>query len=254
MNEKIKVMYAGFWLRFFAYIIDLAIIAAVTAALLRPVFAMFSLPVGSASLSLYGVSGLMMFLLYFILMTKFTNGQTLGKMIIGLRVISPDEDKISWKTIIFREGVCRYFLQAFPWGVLYVVAAFTGKKQGIGDLLCDTYVVKDEVYELVNSLDCINIDDSFADSNYAGSGTAMYSSENVIGSTISHATDSDTVISAHPTAGAKIYSSENVDASTYNKLENSVVVECNVSENVIEEKEENDTRDDSLDESDTKGA
>jgi uncharacterized RDD family membrane protein YckC len=149
MKDKTKVMYAGFWLRFLAYIIDIAIIAAASAALLRPIFIQLSLPISSATLSLYGIVSLTLFLLYFILMTKLTNGQTLGKMIFGLRVISLEENNISWKTILFREGVCRYFLQAFPLGMLYVVTAFTGKKQGIGDLLCDTFVVKDEVYELI---------------------------------------------------------------------------------------------------------
>ena len=179
-----KVMYAGFWLRFFAYIIDITLIAAATAAILRPVFATFSLPVNVAFLSIYGIGGLVMFLLYFILMTKLTNGQTLGKRIMGLRVISLDEEKISWKTTIFREGICRYFLQAFPGGILYVVAAFTEKKQGLGDLFCDTYVVKDEVYELINSLDENGARSTMVAENVskeAGGRTSAYSSESTVG-------------------------------------------------------------------------
>ena len=238
-------MYAGFWLRFFAYIIDITIIAAVTAGLLRPIFAIFSLPISTASLSLYGISGLVMFLLYFILMTKITNGQTLGKRIIGLRVISLDEEVISWKTIIFREGVCRYFLQAVPLGALYVVAAFTGKKQGIGDLLCDTFVVKDEVYELVRSLNYSIVEESSDDSNYVNPVSAMYSSEKVVGNTLTDATDNNTVDSTYSSAGVDNYSRE--ISAGYGS--NSIVVECTVDENVIEsENKENDTRDNSTEE------
>lgn len=152
MKEYSNTVYAGFWLRFWAYLVDIAITTAVTAAIIKPLFHLVSLPIGTGTLSIYGITKLVLFLLYFILMTKFTNGQTLGKMILGLRVISTTEETLSWGTILFREGVGRYILQAIPGGVLYLITAFTPKKQGIADMFSDTYVVKEDSIQLIKEL------------------------------------------------------------------------------------------------------
>ena len=145
------VVYAGFWLRFWAYLFDLAVIAAITGGFLRSIFRILNIPTGSSIISLYGAFSLLLFLSYFFFMTRFTNGQTLGKMIMGVRVIALDDSeskKLSWKTLLFRECIGRYILQAIPLGVLYLVTPFTPKKQGLADIFADTIVVKDEVYQL----------------------------------------------------------------------------------------------------------
>ena len=153
MNNNPSIIYGGFWLRFWAYLIDLAVIQGLRFILLGTIFNIFSLNRGSGILSAYGFLNLVLFLTYFILMTKITNGQTLGKMILGLRVISLEEDVLTWHIILFREGIGRYILQAIPLGILYIVTAFTGKKQGIADLFADTVVVKEDVYLLTMELD-----------------------------------------------------------------------------------------------------
>jgi hypothetical protein len=81
---------AGFWPRFFAYIIDLITIAAISFLLVRPILSLFNIetmPFWLGSTIVYiGVIGA----LYFMLMTKYL-GQTVGKIIFGLRVIRQDE-------------------------------------------------------------------------------------------------------------------------------------------------------------------
>ena len=47
------------------------------------------------------------FYAYFVLMTKYF-GQTLGKMVFGLRVISLNDEKLSWSAIMFREWIGRF--------------------------------------------------------------------------------------------------------------------------------------------------
>src|SRR5690606_40751242 len=66
----------------------------------------WSSDVCSSDLTPYGVATGIVFYLYFILLTKFF-GQTLGKMVFGLKVIPIEGDKLTWGTIIFREGIGR---------------------------------------------------------------------------------------------------------------------------------------------------
>lgn len=103
--------YGGFWLRFFAYLIDLLVISSLNRLIVRSYFVLTQAPMSTNYLSLYSISKLAVFLLYFIFITKLTNGQTIGKMIFGLRVVCFKEEKLSWMTVIIREGFGRYVLK-----------------------------------------------------------------------------------------------------------------------------------------------
>lgn len=79
--------YAGFWLRFWAFLTDLIIIFSINGILLSPFkFINDGAVIEVGFWSLTGILGGLVFYLYFLLMTKFF-GQTLGKMIFGLREI-----------------------------------------------------------------------------------------------------------------------------------------------------------------------
>ncbi|EUJ44068.1 RDD domain membrane protein [Listeria riparia FSL S10-1204] len=67
-------------------------------------------------------------------------------MIFGIRVISLKNDRLTWPTVIFREGALR-FVTYIVWG-LYIICAFTPKKQGIADLLESTAVVHEGYLKL----------------------------------------------------------------------------------------------------------
>ncbi|MBX4238333.1 RDD family protein, partial [Enterococcus lactis] len=61
--------------------------------------------------------------------------------IFGIRVISFDEEELSWSTVLVREGACRFILK-FPLLMLgYIPAIFNQKKQHLGDLFTNTSVV-----------------------------------------------------------------------------------------------------------------
>ena len=81
----------------------------------------------------------LIFYAYFVLMTRFF-GQTLGKMVFGLRVISLKDQKLSWGAIMFRESIFGRFISGTII-ILYVVVGFLPKKQGIHDLFADTTVI-----------------------------------------------------------------------------------------------------------------
>lgn len=133
---------AGFWQRMVALLIDLIIASGFSSIFTSPVMALMGKSTGPVVAVVAGFFSL----LYFVLSTKITNGQTLGKMILGLRVIHPKEETLSWTTVIIREGFGRFIQNKFI--PIYLVTAFTPQKQHLVDLLCDTYVVKEEIYAL----------------------------------------------------------------------------------------------------------
>ena len=139
-------VYAGFFVRLSAYLIDWVIVGA---ALL-----MIRIPVWIASLSgtadfllrdfifQYSVYDIVLYLLkvaYFVLLTYFT-GSTLGKKLLQIRVISTEDRKPTFFEIVFRESVGK-FLSALILYVGYIMIGADKTKRGLHDILSDTYVV-----------------------------------------------------------------------------------------------------------------
>jgi uncharacterized RDD family membrane protein YckC len=72
-------------------------------------------------------------------MTKYF-GQTLGKMVFGLKVVSLKDSTLTWPVVLFREVVGRYISKTvFLLG--YLLVAFLPKKQGAHDYYADTTVI-----------------------------------------------------------------------------------------------------------------
>lgn len=138
--------YAGFWIRLAAYLIDLLLIYALAAILIKPLFILMGISIyDRGALSPFTLANLLLYLAYFVLTTKFTNGQTIGKMIFGIRVVCFREENLSWETVLLREGIGRYVLKAIP--LLFLVVAFQRQKQHPIDMLCDTSVVIENCVE-----------------------------------------------------------------------------------------------------------
>jgi len=138
---------AGFWIRFWAYTVDILILASIGMLLIKPIFRLFSLDLNNpewyAPFTLVTAG---IFYAYFVLMTKLCS-QTVGKIIFGIRVISKDGGKLKWSTVIFREWIGR-LISIIPLNIPYLVVAFTPKKQGVHDFIADTLVVHESVYDL----------------------------------------------------------------------------------------------------------
>lgn len=141
-TDTVTVTFAGFWMRFWAYLADLFIVFLLSGIITSfiQVFATDGeITIGYWTLS--GIVGFVIFYLYFLLLTKFFS-QTIGKMIFGLKVIRRDGESISWTDLIFREIIGRFLHRVFWFtNVLYVAVAFTPEKQGIHDLIGDTRVI-----------------------------------------------------------------------------------------------------------------
>ncbi len=141
-NDFPEYFFAGFWMRLWAFVVDLLCITGITSIAIDWIFQLFNWEMSTAVFSAYGLLSLLIYLAYFTLLTKLNQGQTIGKMIFGIRVISFTEEELSWETVLIRETACRFILQAYPLFLLgYLPAAFTGKKQHTGDYFADTSVV-----------------------------------------------------------------------------------------------------------------
>ncbi|MEN2767815.1 RDD family protein [Ornithinibacillus xuwenensis] len=136
--------YAGFWMRFWAYFIDLLVIFSINGILLSPFKFMnegIAITVGFWTIT--GIVGSVVFYTYFLLMTKFF-GQTLGKMILGIKVVREDDQPLKWSDLIFREFIGRFIYRVFSiLLVLYIIVGFTDEKQGLHDMIGSTRVVFD---------------------------------------------------------------------------------------------------------------
>lgn len=136
------VHYAGFWMRFWAYIVDVIVVFSLKGLLLSPLKFMNS---GEAiQIGYWTVNGLiaaLIFFAYFLFMTKLFE-QTLGKMIFGLKVINKNNHPLKWSDLLFREVVGRFIYNVIGiMKVLYLVVAFTDEKQGIHDMIGNTRVI-----------------------------------------------------------------------------------------------------------------
>lgn len=141
LNDNIS--YAGFWMRLWAYLIDAIVIFSISGILTS----ILSLLDSFSNFSLFGVwtakaivTGIIYYS-YFLIMTKNT-GQTLGKMIFNLKVVSETTEEVSWLDLFFREVVGRFIYNTiFILKLVYLVVAFTPKKQGIHDMIGKTFVI-----------------------------------------------------------------------------------------------------------------
>lgn len=133
--------YAGFWMRFWAFLIDSIVIGSVNIIILSP----FNLGEQSnpiiGTLTIYGLIASITFYLYFLLMTKYFT-QTIGKMILGIRVIRADGTILQWSDLLFREVIGRFIQTVFSLlNLLYLIVGFTSEKEGIHDMLARTRVI-----------------------------------------------------------------------------------------------------------------
>ncbi len=133
---------AGFWIRFWAYLLDLIVIGSITRLVVHPIFKLLDISLHDGSMfAPVSILTSVIFYGYFIVMTRFFS-QTIGKMVFGIKVIELKGKSPSWSTIFFRELIGRFISSFFF--VLYAVVAFTNKKQGIHDLFADTTVVQEK--------------------------------------------------------------------------------------------------------------
>lgn len=142
--EKYEKKTAGFWVRFFAFIIDWLVVGAIVGILINPIFYVAGWDMDESNwYAPMSIISAVIYYGYYILTTKLWS-QTLGKMIFGLKVVPLEGDKLTWGTVIFRELIGRFISNTVP--PVYIMVAFMPKKQSLHDVLNDTIVVHEKIY------------------------------------------------------------------------------------------------------------
>ena len=134
------VTYGGFWIRLVAYIID--------AILLSIVFGIVGSVAGynifEPDMESYGaavnIASLLIGWLYFALLESSERGATVGKMAMGLRVVTDKGERLS-----FMKATGRYFAKIISAIILcigFIMIGFTDRKRGLHDMIASTLVIK----------------------------------------------------------------------------------------------------------------
>ena len=144
-NTKDQV-YAGFFVRLTAFLVDMII---VNAALLVIRIPMWILSLNSPDnvlvrdfifqYSMVDIVCYLLMVLYFTLLTYYT-GATLGKKLFQLRVVSMEDRKMTVFEVLYRESIGR-FLSGVIMNLGYLLILAQKEHRGIHDLLADTSVI-----------------------------------------------------------------------------------------------------------------
>lgn len=142
-----EIIYAGFWVRATAFIIDSLIVFGCSMVLRLPLALIgFVLPEGFLTKGIifqFTIQDILLYILevaYFVIMT-YNTGTTVGKRLLNLRIIScENHDKLSIIDVIYRESIGR-FLSGLLMGMGYILAGIDKEKRALHDVLCDTRVI-----------------------------------------------------------------------------------------------------------------
>jgi len=145
-QNKEDIVYAGFFVRLSAYIIDCIIVGIALLIIRIPKFFIYMMnpdiffvkPI-LFEFSIFDIVIYLLGLTYFILMTYYCGG-TLGKKLFKLKVCKATDEKLSLFTIIYRESIGRY-LSGLILFIGYIIIGVDSKKRALHDILSDTLVV-----------------------------------------------------------------------------------------------------------------
>lgn len=140
-----KFFLAGFWVRLFAYLIDIVLINALSAILLNlTLYRLFGVQLeGSFVVKLIE---LIIYISYFYFLTKHFKSQTPGKILFGIQVV-PLKGKANNIFFLIREVFGRAIIYLFP--PIAVIMVFSYKNQHLIDMLVDSVVIqKERIHDL----------------------------------------------------------------------------------------------------------
>lgn len=145
-NNEQEILYAGFLVRLWAYIIDCIIVGCAMLIIRIPMF-LISLIFPNIILfkhilfkfTIVDIAVYLCTAAYFIFMTYYF-GATLGKKAMKIKVCKEHEEKLPIIDVIYRETIGRY-LSGLILCIGYILIAFDNRKRALHDMLCDTVVI-----------------------------------------------------------------------------------------------------------------
>ena len=134
-NYGQAVSYAGFWARVAAYIIDFVIL--IILGLMISIGSAFA---GEMGMLIGQIVYLLINLLYWPVMESSARQATFGKSIVGIQVTDLNGKRMSFLRALLRN--LAKIISAIPLGIGYLLAAFTGRKQALHDMITKSLVVR----------------------------------------------------------------------------------------------------------------
>lgn len=173
-NNMDKEVYAGFFVRLAAYLIDSVIVGTVLAVVIRfPVWisTLFNpenilvrgviFDYSIKDMVIYALSAL-----YFILLT-YKTGMTIGKKMLHIKVISAENRPMTLFEVIYRETIGRFLSGLIVYGGYFMIGLHK-EKRGLHDLMADTKVVYShkKLVEVETPVEYQEISQAYAPSSY----------------------------------------------------------------------------------------
>lgn len=129
-SQLTNVEYAGFWLRFAALLVDGVVLTVVNIIIDIAIDAFVtSLLIQMATAALYSIG-----------FWVAADGQTPGKMLVGVRVTMVNGESLELGPAVLR--YLGYFASTLLLGIGYLMVAFTPQKRGLHDYIAGTVVVR----------------------------------------------------------------------------------------------------------------
>lgn len=137
-------------LRVIAYIIDLAVIGLVRAILEALNIPHIALSENSFLIT-HNIFLLALMFLYLCVLPVFLSGRTLGKLAMGIRIVTVDGSPLTVGRLFLRNWV-GYIVSGIPVGIGFLWALTNENRQTWHDILAETVVVRDETAQLNNPI------------------------------------------------------------------------------------------------------
>lgn len=130
-----EMEYAGFWSRVAALIVDNAILTILGIALLIAAASVGAEAVAIANLALFLIA-----FLYWPLMECSERQATLGKQLLGIQVTDANGARLTFVRSLLRN--LAKIISSLPFGLGFLLAAFTARRQALHDLITKCLVVR----------------------------------------------------------------------------------------------------------------
>lgn len=143
------MMYAGFWRRYGAYLIDVILIQ-VAGFVMGGVSGLYNMnQINNLQVIIVIVYTIGAFL-YFPLLESSQQQATYGKMMLGLKVIDKNGNRLS-----FWKALGRHVLKFISINTIIgaIICVWSEKKQGLHDMIIGTYVIYDPVTKPMKNIE-----------------------------------------------------------------------------------------------------
>ena len=146
MGGTLAVNYVGFWSRFIAALID-AIVVGVFVFIGMILSFVLGIVIGGVSedagtlifVLSYGVTTILS-ILYYPYMEASESQATIGKQMLGMKVVDLDGNRITFMKAFIRSPIGK-FLSGIILYLGFLIIGFHSRKQGLHDMIAGTYVV-----------------------------------------------------------------------------------------------------------------